>query len=236
MTEDSMNEDSQLLRIVEAMLFAAAEPLTEATMASRLSEGTDVPALLEELSGHYANRGVNLVRVGSKWALRTAPDVAPALRLETEVARKLSQAALETLAIIAYHQPVTRAEIEEIRGKALSKGTLDTLLEAGWVRPKGRRRTPGRPVTWGTSDEFLDQFGLESVEDLPGIEELKASGLIDQRPSITAYARLSADARKALGIEDAISEASAEEESSGDDEDYEAEEGYLPLEAVEEEL
>jgi len=225
-----------LLRILEAMLFAASEPLTEATMASRLPEGPDIPALLEELSGHYANRGVNLVRVGSKWALRTAPDVAPALRLETEVPRKLSQAALETLAIIAYHQPVTRAEIEEIRGKALSRGTLDTLLEAGWVRPKGRRRTPGRPVTWGTSDEFLDQFGLESVDDLPGIEELKAAGLIDQRPSITAYARLSADARKALGIEDVISEASAEEEAGEDDEDYEADEGDVPLEAVEEEL
>ncbi len=236
MTEGFVGDDSQLLRILEAMLFAASEPLTEATMASRLPEGTDIPALLEELSGHYANRGVNLVRVGSKWALRTAPDVAPALRLETEVPRKLSQAALETLAIIAYHQPVTRAEIEEIRGKALSRGTLDTLLEAGWVRPKGRRRTPGRPVTWGTSDEFLDQFGLESVDDLPGIEELKAAGLIDQRPSITAYARLSADARKALGIEDVISEASAEEEAGEDDEDYEADEGDVPLEAVEEEL
>jgi len=120
MTEESMNDDSQLLRILEAMLFAASEPLTEATMASRLPEGTDIPCLLEELSGHYANRGVNLIRVGSKWALRTASDVAPALRLETEVPSKLSQAALETLAIIAYHQPVTRAEIEEIRGKALS--------------------------------------------------------------------------------------------------------------------
>ena len=149
--------------------------------------------------------------------------------------RKLSQAAIETLAIIAYHQPVTRAEIEEIRGKALSRGTLDTLLEAGWVRPKGRRRTPGRPVTWGTSDEFLDQFGLESVDDLPGIEELKAAGLIDQRPSITAYARLSADARKALGIEDAISEASAEEEAGEDDENDEEDGGEVPLEAVEEE-
>lgn len=236
MTEEFVGDDSQLLRILEAMLFAAAEPLTEATMASRLPEGTDIPALLEELSRHYANRGVNLVRVGSKWALRTAPDVAPALRLETEVPRKLSQAALETLAIIAYHQPVTRAEIEEIRGKALSRGTLDTLLEAGWVRPKGRRRTPGRPVTWGTSDEFLDQFGLESVDDLPGIEELKAAGLIDQRPSITAYARLSADARKALGIEDAISEANTEEEAGEDDENDEEDGGEVPLEAVEEEL
>ncbi|MDP6031703.1 MAG: SMC-Scp complex subunit ScpB [Alphaproteobacteria bacterium] len=223
MTEDSMSDDSQLLCILEAMLFAASEPLTEATMASRLPEGTDVPALLDELSGHYANRGVHLVRVGSKWALRTAPDVAPALRLETEVPRKLSQAALETLAIIAYHQPVTRAEIEEIRGKSLSRGTLDTLLEAGWVRPKGRRRTPGRPVTWGTSDEFLDQFGLESVEDLPGIEELKASGLIDQSPAITAYARLSTDARRALGIEDTMSEASTDEEAEESNEYAEGE-------------
>ena len=233
MTEESMSDDSQLLRILEAMLFAASEPLTEGTMASRLPEGTDVSSLLDELSGHYANRGVNLVRVGSKWALRTAPDVVPALRLETEVPRKLSQAALETLAIIAYHQPVTRSEIEEIRGKSLSRGTLDTLLEAGWVRPKGRRRTPGRPVTWGTSDEFLDQFGLESVEDLPGIEELKASGLIDQRPAITAYARLSTDARKELGIEDAMSEANADEEAG---EYAESENGGAPLESVEEEL
>ncbi len=236
MTEDSMSDDSQLLCILEAMLFAASEPLTEATMASRLPEGTDVPALLDELSGHYANRGVHLVRVGSKWALRTAPDVAPALRLETEVPRKLSQAALETLAIIAYHQPVTRAEIEEIRGKSLSRGTLDTLLEAGWVHPKGRRRTPGRPVTWGTSDEFLDQFGLESVEDLPGIEELKASGLIDQSPAITAYARLSADARRALGIDDTMSEASTDEEAEESNEYAEGENEGPSLESVEEEL
>jgi len=152
------------------------------------------------------------------------------------VPRKLSQAALETLAIIAYHQPVTRAEVEEIRGKSLSRGTLDTLLEAGWVRPKGRRRTPGRPVTWGTSDEFLDQFGLESVEDLPGIEELKASGLIDQRPAITAYAGLSTDARKELGIEDAMSEANADEEAGESNEYAESENGGAPLESVEEEL
>jgi segregation and condensation protein B len=236
MTKESISNDSQLLRILEAMLFAASEPLTEATMASRLQEGTDISGLLKELSAYYANRGVNLVRVGSKWALRTASDVAPALRLETEVPSKLSQAALETLAIIAYHQPVTRAEIEEIRGKALSRGTLNTLLEAGWVRPKGRRRTPGRPVTWGTSDEFLYQFGLESVEDLPGIEELKASGLIDQRPAITTYARLSADARKALDLEDAMSVASAAEEAGKRDEDHEEDGGDLPLESVEEEL
>ena len=232
MTEESMNDDSQLLRILEAMLFAASEPLTEATMASRLPDGTDVSVLLAKLSGHYANRGVNLVRVGSKWALRTAPDVASALRLETEVPRKLSQAALETLAIIAYHQPVTRTEIEEIRGKALSRGTLDILLEAGWIHPKGRRRTPGRPVTWGTSDEFLDNFGLESVDDLPGIEELKASGLIDQRPAITAYAKLSEDACKALGIEDTVSGATAVEEKEGNEEEV----GDLPLEAMKGEL
>jgi segregation and condensation protein B len=236
MTEESMSNNSQLLRILEAMLFATSEPLTEATMASRLPEGTDIPGLLEELSGYYVNRGVNLIRVGSKWALRTAPDVAPALRLETEVPRKLSQAALETLAIIAYHQPVTRAEIEEIRGKALSRGTLDTVLEARWVRPMGRRRTPGRPVTWGTSDEFLYQFGLESVEALPGIEELKASGLIDQRPAITAYARLSADARRALGVEDAMAVASAAEEAGERNEDYEEDGGDMPLESAEEEL
>ncbi|WP_142850656.1 SMC-Scp complex subunit ScpB [Telmatospirillum sp. J64-1] len=175
------------LRLIEALIFASAEPLDEAALAARLPEGADVTALLERLRQLYAGRGVTLVRRERGWAFRTAPDLAAQLRVETEVGRKLSRAALETLAIIAYHQPVTRAEIEEVRGVALSKGTLDVLFEAGWIRPRGRRRTPGRPVTWATTDAFLDHFGLESLDDLPGLEELKASGLLDTRPAMAAY-------------------------------------------------
>jgi len=196
-----MSDDISPLRILEAVLFAAAEPLDMATLASRLPEDTELEPLLSELSSHYENRGVHLVKIGNKWALRTAPDVAPFLRLETESSRKLSQAAIECLAVIAYHQPVTRAEIEEIRGRSLSKGTLDTLLEAGWIKPKGKRRTPGRPTTWGTSDAFLDHFGLESIGDLPGQEELKAAGLVDKRPAITAYSRMNKSMREALGLD-----------------------------------
>ncbi len=226
-----MADRHSLLRILEAILFAAAEPLDEATIASRLPAGTEVAGLLEELSSRYANRGVHLVRVGQRWAFRTAPDVAPSLRLEQEIPRKLSQAAVETLAIIAYHQPVTRAEIEEIRGKSLSRGTLDTLLEAGWVRPRGRRRTPGRPVTWGTSEAFLDHFGLEKVADLPGLDELKAAGLIDARPAINAYAALSDDAQAALGLVDKEEEA---EKGSKRKPEAALEENDRPIEAVDE--
>jgi segregation and condensation protein B len=176
----------QQIRLVEALFFAAADPLGESDLARHLPEDADLPGLIEELRQMYDARGVNLVRVGDKWAFRTAADLAPKMRIESESKRKLSRAALETLAVIAYHQPVTRAEMEEIRGVALSKGTLDTLLEAGWIKPRGRRRTPGRPVTWGTTAAFLDQFGLESLEALPGVEELKAAGLLDARPAITA--------------------------------------------------
>lgn len=172
----------QQLRILEAMLFAASGPLPERAIVSRMPEGADVQGLLAELQAHYANRGVHLRRIGQGWAFRTAPDLAPHLRVETEVQRRLSRAALETLAIIAYHQPVTRAEIEEMRGVSLSRGTLDTLLEAGWIRPRGRRRSAGRPTTWGTTEMFLDHFGIESLEDLPGVDELKAAGLLDRRP------------------------------------------------------
>jgi segregation and condensation protein B len=180
-----MSEDRfQSLRLLEALLFAAPEPVGEAVLAARLPEGAAVPALLEELAGLYANRGVNLVCRDGGWAFRTAPDLAGLLRIEKEVARKLSRAAVETLAIIAYHQPVTRAEVEEIRGVALSRGTLDTILEAGWIRPKGRRRTPGRPVTWVTTEGFYDHFGLEGRDSLPGIEELRAAGLLETRSAI----------------------------------------------------
>jgi segregation and condensation protein B len=183
---DSAAFDFDDLRLVEALLFAAAEPLAPAQLARFLPESCDLDSLLADLEALYANRGVNLVRRGGRWAFRTAEDLAPRMELETKVTRKLSRVALETLAVIAYHQPVTRAEIEEIRGVALSKGTLDALLEIGWIRPKGRRRTPGRPVTWGTSESFLDHFGLESVDALPGVEELKAAGLLDARPALTA--------------------------------------------------
>lgn len=170
------------LRLLEALLFASAEPLDVASLIERLGKDADVPGLLAELAGHYAPRGVNLVRVAGGWAFRTALDLAPRLRQEEEVSRKLSRAAIETLAIIAYHQPVTRAEIEAIRGVATSKGTLDILMENGWVRPGRRRETPGRPLTWISTDHFLDHFGLDSLRDLPSVEDLRAAGLLDSRP------------------------------------------------------
>ena len=177
-----MTADPHHLRMVEALLFAAAEPLDVATLAARLPDGADVPALLGALADHYDGRGVELARVAGRWAFRTAEDLGFLLHEEREVSRRLSRAAVETLAIIAYHQPVTRAEIEEVRGVGLSKGTLDVILAAGWVRPRGRRKGPGRPVTYGTTDEFLIHFGLASLEDLPGLEELKGAGLLSGRP------------------------------------------------------
>jgi segregation and condensation protein B len=174
----------QLLRLLEAILFASTEPLSEDQLAGRMPEGADINGLLQELKDHYANRGVHLLAFEDRWAFRTAPDLAPKFHIEREVVRKMSRAAIETLAIIAYHQPVTRAEIEEIRGVVISKGTLDMLLEIGWIRPKGRRETPGRPVTWATTDAFLDHFGLESCDALPGVEELKAAGLLDARATV----------------------------------------------------
>jgi segregation and condensation protein B len=167
------------LRILEALLFAAGAPLDEKVLASRLPAGVDVHALLQQLQREYAPRGVNLVRIGGKWALRTATDLAWLLTHEWVVTRKLSRAAIETLAIVAYHQPVTRAEVEEIRGVSTSKGTLDVLLETGWIRLRGRRKAPGRPVTYGTSEEFLSHFGLDVLGDLPGLDELKGAGLVD---------------------------------------------------------
>lgn len=189
----------ELLRRLEALLFASAEPLTEADLAPRLPENADLDSLLKELSGQYAGRGVNLVRRGRGWAFRTASDIAPFLKIERQVPRKLSRAATETLAIIAYQQPVTRAEIEEIRGVALSRGTLDILLEAGWIKPRGRRRVAGRPVTWGTTEAFLDQFGLESLDVLPGIDELRAAGLLDRSGGLSAIAMREGDAFESEG-------------------------------------
>jgi segregation and condensation protein B len=179
-----MSEYLQELRLVEALLFAACEPLSEDALVLRLGGNTDIAALLRDLAQHYDGRGVNLVRLAGGWMFRTAPDLAPHLRIERLVGRKLSRAAVETLAVIAYHQPVTRAEIEEIRGVALGKGTLDTLMEAGWVRPKGRRMTAGRPLIWVTTKEFLTHFGLDSLGDLPAVDELRAAGLLELAPSV----------------------------------------------------
>jgi segregation and condensation protein B len=174
-----MIDSPSSLRLLEALIFASAEPLDEVCLAERLPESEDVAARLAELAALYENRGVNLVRVGRKWAFRTAPDLAPQLRVEKVVPRRLSRAAIETMAIIAYHQPITRAEIEEVRGVRLSKGTLDLLFETGWVAPRGRRRVPGRPTIWGTTEKFLDHFGLAALGELPGADELKAAGLLD---------------------------------------------------------
>jgi segregation and condensation protein B len=176
--------ERQLLRLLEAMLFAAAEPLAERELAERLPQGANVRKLLSRLAADYADRGVRLVQAGATWAFATAPDLAPRLARERQVEKKLSRAAIETLAIIAYHQPVTRGDIEEIRGVQLSKGTLDVLFEQGWIAPKGRRETPGRPVTWATTDAFLRHFGLATLSELPGVEELRAAGLLDTRPAI----------------------------------------------------
>jgi len=179
--ERAREDRPEELRLLEAMLFASSEPLDEKSLAAQLPQGSDVHARLVDLQQEYAPRGVNLVRVDGKWSFRTANDLAWLLCKESMETRKLSRAAIETLAIIAYHQPVTRAEIEDIRGVTTSKGSIDVLLETGWIRPRGRRKSPGRPVTYGTTDTFLSHFGLDAVGDLPGVEELRGSGLLDGR-------------------------------------------------------
>ncbi len=186
------SDPAQQLRMVEALLFAAEEPLDESSLAARLPEEADVPGLLEELQGFYQGRGVSLNKVAGKWAFRTAADLHFLLQEHRQSIRRLSRAALETLAIIAYHQPVTRAEVEEVRGVGLSKGTLDLLMEIGWIKIRGRRRTPGRPVTYGTSEAFLDHFGLENVRDLPGLDELKAAGLLEGEVSLSTPSSMDA--------------------------------------------
>jgi segregation and condensation protein B len=167
------------LRQLEAVLFASAQPLDEATLARQLPNGVNVKDALVRLKAEYTSRGVNLVRVGKKWTFRTADDLSWLLTKRTTETRKLSRAAIETLAIVAYHQPVTRAEIEEIRGVVTAAGTLDVLLRTGWIRPRGRRKAPGRPITYGTTEAFLSHFGLEEVGDLPGLDELKGAGLLE---------------------------------------------------------
>ena len=169
------------LRLLEALLFASAEPLDLATLARNMPDGVDIKAALTRLQADYAQRGVNLVRIANKWTFRTASDLSWLMTRESTETRRLSRAAIEVLAIIAYHQPVTRTEIEEIRGVITSKGTLDVLLETGWIRPRGRRKTPGRPLTFGTTEAFLSQFSLEALGDLPGLEELRGTGLLDSR-------------------------------------------------------
>ena len=185
--EDQMDAESpeanpEHLRMVEALLFAASEPLDQKALSTSLPEGADIPGLLKALEAAYEKRGVNLCCVAGKYQFRTASDLAFLLRKEKPEQKRLSRAAIETLSIIAYHQPVTRAEIEDIRGVAMSKGTVDTLMEVGWVKIRGRKKSPGRPVTYGTTEAFLVQFGLESVSHLPGVDELKAAGFLEAIP------------------------------------------------------
>ncbi len=204
-----MRELADAVRAVEATLFAAAEPLSAADIALHVGERVDVAAALAELEAHYAGRGVELVERGGRWHFQTAANLAYILRREREESRRLSRAAVETLAIIAYHEPVSRAEIEAIRGVQISKGTLDVLMEAGWVRPAGRREAPGRPLTYATTQDFLTHFGLRSRRDLPGIDDLKAAGLLD--PVDAALERLGLASDEDEGFGDAELETDAEQ-------------------------
>jgi len=233
-SEGPRAEDRQEdLRIVEALLFASSSPLDEDWLAKHVRHGSDVRSLLDEIKAIYAPRGVNLARVAGKWVLRTAEDLGYLLERHSVEERRLSRAALETLAIVAYHQPVTRAEIEEIRGVTTSAGTLDILMEAGWIRPRGRRRAPGKPLTYGTTDSFLAHFGLDSVKDLPGLADLKAQGLLDGHlppgfavPDPSTVASLMPD-------ELPLEETADEEEPEEEDEEIE-EGGAGPAEDVDE--
>jgi len=214
-----MNETT---RLIEALLFASAEPLATKDLHERMAigghEGADVGAALMELQQHYEGRGVTLVNLDGQWAFRTAEDLAESLAQEKEVSKKLSRAAMETLAIVAYHQPVTRVEVENIRGVTTHRGTLDVLIEAGWVKPGRRRETPGRPLTWMTTPGFLDQFSLESVMDLPGMDDLKASGLLDRRPAIEAIPGAGDDTEDLFAAEETRHEAEGSVDSNEDDE------------------
>lgn len=215
-------------RIIEALLFASPSPVDEAWLADHLRHGSDIKALLADIKAVYATRGVNLVRVAGKWMFRTAEDLGYLLERHAVEERRLSRAALETLAIVAYHQPVTRAEIEDIRGVTTSAGTLDILMEAGWIRPRGRRRAPGKPLTYGTTESFLSHFGLDSVKDLPGLADLKAQGLLDGHlppgftvPDPSIAASLMPDELPLEDPEEEDAEASAD--ADGDDEDVSGE-------------
>jgi len=229
-------ERQEDLRVVEALLFASSSPLDEAWLAKHVRHGSDIGSLLAEIKDAYAPRGVNLMRVAGKWVFRTAEDLGYLLERHAVEERRLSRAALETLAIVAYHQPVTRAEIEDIRGVTTSAGTLDILMEAGWIRPRGRRRAPGKPLTYGTTDSFLAHFGLDGVKDLPGLADLKAQGLLDGHlppgftvPDPTMVAALMPDE---LPLEDS-SDDDDETEGAGDEDDAEStEEESAPVDAA----
>ena len=198
-------------RIAEALVFASAQPVSEGFITERLPKGFNAREIMLRLKDHYAPRGVNLVQVDDAWAFRTAADLSFFIRRDENEVRKLSRAALEVLAIIAYHQPVTRAEIEDIRGVSTNKGTLDVLLEAGWVKFRGRRRTPGRPVTFGTTRDFLDHFGLEDIRDLPGLEELKATGMLSGRIPPNLSVPMPRDEEALAADEDPITQTDIEE-------------------------
>lgn len=202
-TEPAASEiTAEHLRLAEALLFAAAEPVTEKALAALLPDGIAAAGVVAALGESLAGRGVEVVAVAGGWMMRTAPDLAPLLRKRFEVPRRLSRAAVEALAIVAYHQPVTRAEIEDIRGVALAQGTLDTLVEAGFVEPKGRRETPGRPATWGTTAQFLAHFGLPSIRDLPKLDELKAAGLLEPLPPSSSSVSPGAEPSPPGGVAD----------------------------------
>ena len=186
-----MKRADELTRAVEAVLFAATEPMTADAIRAHLNDAGGIRDVLEEIQADYAGRGVELVRRGDRWHFQTAADMAHLLRRDREEPRKLSRAGIETLAIIAYHEPATRAEIEAIRGVQISKGTLDVLMEAGWIRPAGRREVPGRPLLYATTPEFLAHFGLASRRDLPGIDDLRAAGLLDPIDLAMEHAGLS---------------------------------------------
>ena len=222
-----MSNNDQNIRILEALLFASAEPVSTKDLHDRMPEGADVGGALMELKTQYEGRGVNLVELDGYWAFRTATDLAGLLQIEREAQRKLSRAAMETLAIVAYHQPLTRPEIENIRGVATHKGTLDALMEMGWVKPGRRREAPGRPLTWVTTTEFLDHFSIQALTDLPGLEDLKASGLLDRRPAIEAIPAsrdlFEEDSPEIETDDDSESEYDDDEENEDDDNDAEFE-------------
>ncbi|MGB8817622.1 MAG: SMC-Scp complex subunit ScpB [Rhizobiaceae bacterium] len=203
---------AEAVRMAEAIVFASAEPVSEKALSERLPGETDIGIVMGELRSLYEKRGVNLVRVGDAWAFRTAADLSFLMSRETVQQKKLSRAALEVMAIIAYHQPVTRAEMEDIRGVETAKGTLDVLLETGWIRIRGRRKAPGRPVTYGTTTAFLDHFGLEEIRDLPGMDELKGAGLLSARlPSNFMVPQLPANIDELNDDEDALTDIDLEE-------------------------
>ena len=223
MTANLQSISEQLLqkaKIIEALIFASSRPVRQRDLTAHLDDESELPTVISIIEERYgAFSGVELVRRDDGYAFRTRPEIAEALTIEKQVERPLSRAAMEVLAIIAYHQPVTRAEIEEIRGISLSKGTMDILLEVGWIKPRGRRRTPGRPLTWGTSPAFLDHFGLETLESLPGMEELKSAGLLRKRPVLGGLGELVDDNQEdeVIGSEEDLLESAFDETEFADE-------------------